>query len=192
MAVLLFFMADPIGCVPSIVALVKDFEFRRQQWILLRESLISLGLAFLFLFVGRAFLNTILIQQFAVTLSGGILTFLVALNMIFPNQPDELLPQAIVEEPFVFPIATPMISGGGIFALVLILAKQAPLSHVCLAITLAWIPLIAVVVASSYFLKILGRRGLIVTEQLMGMLLLMFSVDLILQGLQQFHTAAHV
>jgi multiple antibiotic resistance protein len=189
MAILLFFMADPIGCVPTMVALLKDFEFRRRQWILFREALFSLALAFVFLFLGEAFLNTILIQSFAVVMSGGILTFLVALNMIFPKQTDEGAPQPLLQEPFVFPIATPMISGGGIFALVLILSKQAPLVDVCLAIILAWIPLIAIVVASSYFLKILGRRGLIVTEQLMGMLLLMFSVDLVLKGLQEFHSA---
>ena len=189
MAILLFFMADPIGCVPSMVALLKDFEFRRRQWILFREALFSLVLAFVFLFLGEAFLNTILIEPFAVEMSGGILTFLVALNMIFPKQTDEESPQTLLQEPFVFPIATPMISGGGIFALVLILSKQAPLTDVCLAIFLAWIPLVAIVVASSYFLKILGRRGLIVTEQLMGMLLLMFSVELILKGLHQFNNA---
>jgi multiple antibiotic resistance protein len=187
MAIMLFFMADPIGCVPTIVALVKDFEFRRQRWILFRESLISLGIVFLFLFLGNAFLHTILIKPFAVEISGGILTLLVALRMIFPEQTDESTPQAIAQEPFVFPIATPMISGGGIFALVLILSKQAPLAEVCFAIVLAWIPLIAIVVASSYFLKLLGRRGLIVTEQLMGMLLLMFSVGLVLSGLHEFH-----
>ena len=186
MAIVIFFMADPIGCVPAIVALVKDFEFKRQQWILFREAILSLGLAFLYLFVGDAFLHSIRIEPFAVELSGGILTLLVAINMVFPQHMEGPEERVLAQEPFVFPIATPMISGGGIFALVLILSKQAPLVDVCLAILLAWIPLIAIVVAASYFLRVLGRRGLIVTEQLMGMLLLMFSVNLILSGLHQF------
>ena len=71
-------------------------------------------------------------------------------------------------------------------ALILVLSKQAPLIDVCFAIILAWIPIIAIVVASAYFLEFLGKRGLVVTAQLMGMLLLMFSVDLILGGLRQY------
>lgn len=186
MAILLFFIADPIGSIPTMVALLKDFSFQRQRLILLREALISLGLAFLFLFLGERFLHTILIRPYAVTMSGGILTFLLALRMIFPSSPGGDGPRPLASEPFVFPIATPMLSGGGTFALILVLSKQAPLPFVCLAIILAWIPLIAIVVASAYFLKLLGKRGLLITAQLMGMLLLMFSVGLILNSLQSF------
>ena len=184
MAVLLFFMADPIGSIPGMVALLKDFPFHRQRIILLREAFISLGIAFLFLFVGNRFLETVLIRPYAVEMSGGILTFLVAFRMMFPREASKN--STLAEEPFVFPIATPMLSGGGTFALILVLSKQAPLASVCLAIVLAWIPLIAIVIASTYFLKLLGKRGLIVVAQLMGMLLLIFSVDLILNSLRTF------
>ena len=186
MAIMLFFIADPIGSVPFVVALLKDFSFHRQRVILFREALISLGLAFLFLFLGEKFLDTILIEPYAVEISGGILTLLISLSMIFPKQSDEEKTPSLAEEPLVFPIASPMLSGGGVMALILVLSKQAPLIDVCFAIILAWIPIIAIVVASAYFLEFLGKRGLVVTAQLMGMLLLMFSVDLILGGLRQY------
>ena len=192
MALTLFFMANPIANVPVFVSLVKDFDFRRQRWILFRESIISLVLMYAFLFLGEPFLNTILIEQYAVELSGGVLVLLIALNMIFPAHSEESGTKASEREPFVVPIATPLLAGGGCFALTMILAKQAPLANVSLAIILAWIPVIIVVVASSYLQRILGRRGLIATEQLMGMLLMMMAVGLLLKGFQGFSAQAHV
>ena len=191
MALMLFFMANPIGNVPVFVSLVKDFEFRHQRWILFRESIISLVLMYLFLFLGEPFLNTILIDQYAVELSGGILVFLIALNMIFPDHSEDSGPKATAREPFVVPIATPLIAGGGCFALTMILAKQAPAANVSLAIIIAWIPVIAIVVASAYLQRILGRRGLVATEQLMGMLLMMLAVGLLLKGLHGFDLQTH-
>ena len=192
MALTLFFMANPIGNVPVFVSLVKDFEFRRQRWILFRESIISLALMYIFLFLGEPFLNTILIEQYAVELSGGVLVFLIALNMIFPAHTEGSEAKTSEREPFVVPIATPLISGGGCFALTMILAKQAPLANVSLAIILAWIPVIIIVVASSYLQRILGKRGLVAAEQLMGMLLMMMAVGLLLKGLHGFSAQAHL
>lgn len=192
MALMLFFMANPIGNVPVFVSLVKDFDFRHQRWILFREAIFSLVLMYIFLFLGEPFLNTILIEQYAVELSGGILVFLISLNMIFPVHAEEKGQKAPAKEPFVVPIATPLISGGGCFALTMILAKQAPIANVSLAIILAWIPVIIIVVASAYLQKILGRRGLIAAEQLMGMLLMMLAVGLLLRGLHGFGAQAHI
>lgn len=185
-------MANPIGNVPVFVSLVKDFEFRHQKWILFREAIFSLVLAYFFLFLGEPFLNTILIESYSVSLAGGILVFLIALNMIFPKLPEEKGGKGVSHEPFVVPIATPLISGGGVFALTMILAKQAPVANVSLAILIAWIPVIIIVVGSVYLQKILGKRGLTATEQLMGMLLMMLSVELISRGLHGFSSQTHL
>ena len=192
MALTLFFIANPIGNVPVFVYLTKDFDFRHQRWILFREAIFSLILAYFFLFLGKPFLNTILIEQYSVNLAGGILVFLIALNMIFPVHSEEKGSKAAVHEPFVVPISTPLISGGGVFATVLLLATQAPIANVSLAILVAWIPVIIIVVASVYLQKILGRRGLIAVEQFMGMLLMMLSIHMITKGLHTFGHQAHV
>lgn len=192
MALMLFLMANPIGNIPIFVSLVKNFEFRHQRWILFRESLFSLVLAYFFLFLGEPFLNTILVESYSVSLSGGILVFLISINMIFPPQSEGAGTKISAKEPFVVPISTPLITGGGCFALIMILAKQAPLANVSLAILMAWIPVILIVTASVYLQKILGKRGLIATEQLMGMLLMMMAVGLISKGLHGFGAQAHV
>lgn len=192
MALMLFIMANPVGNVPVFVSLVKDFDFRHQRWILFRESIFSFILVYIFLFLGEPFLNTILIEQHSVELAGGILVLLIALTMIFPPQSEEKGPQGMQKEPFVVPIATPLISGGGVFALTMILAKQAPLANVSLAILVAWVPLCIVVVASAYLQKILGKRGLIAVEQLMGMILMIIGVGLLIKGLHGFNTHAQI
>lgn len=189
---MLFLIANPIGNIPVFVSLIKDFEFRHQRWILFRESIFSLVLAFFFLFVGEPFLKTVLVEQYAVYLSGGILVFLISLNMIFPVHTEEKGAKTLSHEPYVVPIATPLISGGGVFSTILILAKQAPLANVSLAILIAWVPVFVIVCASVYLQKILGRRGLIATEQLMGMMLLMLSISLITKGLHAFGASAHI
>jgi multiple antibiotic resistance protein len=192
MTLMLFFMANPLGNIPVFVSLVKQFEFRRQRWILFREAILSLVLAYFFLFLGEPFLNTIHIQQYSVNLAGGVLVLLISINMIFPVVSEETGPKVLRQEPFVVPIATPLLSGGGVFTLIMILSKQAPLANVSLAILLAWIPVIIIVVASVYLQKILGKRGLIAIEQFMGMLLMMMAIQLLTRGLHTFGSLAHV
>ena len=75
----LFLVANPIGCAPVVLALIKDYDFERQKKILLREGLFSLLVAFAFLFIGEAFLNTLQIEQYSVKIGGGVLLFLVSL-----------------------------------------------------------------------------------------------------------------
>lgn len=192
MALMLFLIANPIGNIPVFVSLTKDFDFRHQRWILFRESVTSLILAFVFLFVGEPFLKTVLIEQYSVFLSGGILVFLISMDMIFPKHSDEKGPKPLAQEPFVVPIATPLISGGGVFSTILILAKQAPVANVSIAILIAWIPVFFIVIAAVYLQKILGRRGLIATEQLMGMMLLMLAINLLTKGLHAFSAQGHL
>ena len=192
MALMLFLIANPIGNIPVFVSLTKDYDFRHQRWILFRESLFSLLLAFVFLFVGEPFLKTVLVEQYSVYLSGGILVTLISIDMMFPAHSDDKGAKSLSHEPFVVPIATPLISGGGVFSTILILAKQAPLSHISLAILIAWIPVFFIVIAAVYLHKLLGKRGLIATEQLMGMLLLMLAVGLLTKGFHAFAAQTHI
>lgn len=185
-ALTLFLVANPIGNTPTFVSLVKDFDFARQRAILFREALFSLLIAFFFLFIGEPFLEMIHIEQYSVSISGGILLFVVALNMIFPPKPiggNDKKPQ----EPFIVPIATPLISGGGVFTTIIIYAKQdMGMLLLSLGILVAWTAIIAVVVSSVYLQQILGRRGLLAMEQLMGMLLAMLSTEIIVSGVHNF------
>jgi multiple antibiotic resistance protein len=183
-ALTLFLVADPLGNVPIFAALLKDFPVKRQKKILLRESLFSFLIAIAFLFAGENFLSALQIQNYALRVCGGTLLFIVALNMIFPPPKDR---KAHPKEPFIVPIATPLITGGGLLSTILIFAQQENnIPKVFFATLIAWVGITACVVASCFFNKLLGRRGLLALEQLMGMLLALLATELIVKGITDF------
>ena len=191
-ALTIFLVANPIGNIPGIIALLKDFSFERQKKILLREGLFSYFIAIAFLFIGEQFLEIIQIKEYSVSVSGGVLLVIVSLEMIFPPPPPkgaDHLPQ----EPFIVPIATPLITGGGVLSTILIYAaKVQNYPKIALAITIAWVFVIAIVVGSAYLLKVLGKRGLLALEQLMGMVLLLIAVEILSSGIRLFIKALSV
>lgn len=185
-ALTFFLVANPIGNTPAIIALVKDFEFERQKKILLREGFIALFIALFFQYFGELFLGSLYVQDFTVSITGGTLLFLVALEMIFSaGTPNASKPRKL--EPFIVPIATPILSGPGLMAIIMLYSRQeANNLKITLAILLAWVFVLAVVNAAPYLQKFLGQRGLVALEQLMGMILAMMSTSLVLKGIKLF------
>ncbi|KAF3362955.1 UPF0056 inner membrane protein yhgN [Chlamydiales bacterium STE3] len=185
-ALTFFLVTNPIGNSPTILALVKNYDFERQKKTLLREGLISFFIAIFFQYLGERFLGLLQVSDFAMTLCGGILLLILALSMIFPK--NETAQQQIPpQEPFIVPIATPLLSGPGVLTMIMLFARQeANDLKISLAILLAWSGVIAVLIAAPYMQRILGKRGLTTLEQLMGMLLSMISMSMIVNGLRLF------
>lgn len=185
-ALTFFLVTNPIGNSPAIVALIKDYDFARQKKIMLREALISLALALFFQYFGEFFLTQLHVQDFAVTLCGGILLFLVALNMIFAlSQPAEMV--TLKQEPFIVPIATPLLSGPGLLTIIMLYSREIDNNlKISAAILLAWVGVTFVLVVAPYLQKILGKRGLVALEQLMGMILSMIAMEMIVKGFALF------
>jgi len=185
-ALSLFLVANPIGNTPAFVALVKDFDLNRQKKILFRESIFSFLIAVTFLFVGGPFLQALQIETYSLSLCGGILLFVVALNMIFPpHVPNETA--HIPKDPFIVPIAIPLITGGGVLSTVMIFAEEVQdTPKMFLAACIAWFFITIIVVSAAYLQKILGKRGLIALEQLMGMMLALMSMELLVKGSTKF------
>jgi multiple antibiotic resistance protein len=185
-AVTLFLIANPVGTIPVVLSLVRGLPFDRQKKVLFREAMIALLLALFFQFFGKVFLGALNIQQFAVTLGGGVAVFLVSLKMIFPVDHQEG-DAAAKTEPLVVPIATPLIAGPGLLAVIMLYSQQeSDILKMTGAILIAWIGITAVLTFSPYVQKLLGRRGMIALEQLMGMVLAMMSVDMLVNGTMLF------
>ncbi len=190
LALSFFLIANPIGNIPTVVALVKDFPFQQQRKIVLRESIFSFIVAISFQFVGAELLNYLHIETDTVSITGGLLLMLVALGMIFPkDEPKETL--ALKREPFLVPIATPIITGGGVMSAIMIYLSDThdPLL-VSSALVLAWCGVIPVMLLSPYLKKLLGDRGLLALEQFMGMVLALLSMRLLVQGFRIFLTGS--
>jgi len=118
-------------------------------------------------------------------------SFFVAIYMIFPPK-ISLQNTQNLQEPFLVPIATPLLAGGAVLTTILVANAEMPTSDVFYGITLAWIPITIIVTASVYLQKFLGKRGVIALERLMGMLLCMLAVKIITNGIAQFVAKTHL
>lgn len=191
-ALTLFIIANPIGVTPVIVSLIKDFDFKRQRFIAFREAMLALFLALFFQYFGEVFLNALQIKPFAVTITGGLLLFAVALSMIFSFHESTEEAKQVKQEPFFVPIATPIISGPGLLATIMILSQRENNNFkLTMAILLAWIPVTAVMTFAPYLQKIFGKRGLAGMEQLMGMILALLSMELVVKGTAMLYHAIY-
>src|SRR5262249_30445797 len=111
--------------------------------------------------------------------------FLIALRMIFPSH-GSLSGDPLEGEPFVVPLAIPLVAGPSTLATLLLL-QSAPASTsagLATAVTIAWLLTALILLSSTFMYRLLGERGLIAMERLMGMLLVMVSVQMLLNGLR--------
>jgi multiple antibiotic resistance protein len=188
MVLMLFVIIDPIGITPAVVALTKDFGFEKQRHIIIREVLLGFGIALFFQYFGDFFLNQIAIQDFALRIAGGILLFLVALEMIFPQVTSALKTDAKnKQDPFIFPIATPLLAGPGLLTLLMLLSRtKIPPLKITAAVTIAWIFAAIVLAVAPYLHRICGKAGLLILEQIMGLFLAFVALELFLTGVKLF------
>ncbi|MEI8328910.1 MAG: MarC family protein [Chlamydiia bacterium] len=186
----LFLLMDAIGNVPLFIALLKDFDPKQQRKIIVRELLIALGIIILFAVLGEIFLLFLRIEQYTISITGGIILFLIALKMIFPTAISQNEIQATPTEPFIVPLATPFIAGPAVIASVMLYAKSEPFIVTLTAIFIAWIFTTLILMGSSHLLKFLGHKGLIAGERLMGLILTLLAVQMFLEGISSYVTSS--
>lgn len=185
LALTFFLVANPIGNSPAVLALIKKYSFDRQKKIVIRETLFALIIALFFQFFGEYFLDLLHVSHAALALTGGLVLFLVALQMLF-HQPDDegTLEQ---QEPFIVPIALPLVSGPGLMTMIMVnAAQEADNFKITSAILIAWVGVALVLVTSPYLNKIVGKHGMAALEQVMGMVLGLLSVQMLVSGLQVY------
>ena len=186
LALTFFLVANPIGNSPTILALLKNCDFARQRKIMFRESIFSMLLAFFFQFFGEVFLKLLHISHSALTLTGGLILLMTALSMIFQEPEDVAKPQS-KREPFIVPIATPLLSGAGLMTMIMVSAAAEPSNlKISLAILIAWFGVTIVLVTAPYLQKVMGKRGMSALEQIMAMLLGLMSFEMLIKGLDLF------
>ncbi len=184
-AVLLFFLMDPLGNIPVLLSVLKGLSPGRQRIIILREVLIALLILLVFLFTGEALLSFLQLQQESVTIAGGIILLIIGLRMIFPR-PGGVMGTQPGEEPFIVPIAIPMIAGPSVLAMLILMTKNEPglIMNWFFALLLAWVIASSILLSAPFLYKILKERGLKAIERLMGMILVMMAVQMLLNGIK--------
>lgn len=184
----LILVMDPLGNVPVFLTILNSVDPKRRRYLILRETFIAFLVLMLFLFFGKYILEGMKISEPALSIAGGIILFLIALKMIFPTEDLDGRSKNIAE-PFIVPLAIPLIAGPSTLTVVMLLATQQP-NHLflwSLALTIAWLFCSIILVFSDLLRKILGERGLHAIERLMGMILTTMAVQMFLTGIAQFY-----
>ena len=181
--ILLFLVMDPLGNVPLFVSALAGVPVERRTRVLVREMLIALGVLLGFLFGGRATLDLLGIREESISIAGGIVLFLISIRMLFPAQ-HGATGEPVRAEPFIVPMAIPLLAGPSTFATLILLAGQvgAGPAHLAGALLAAWTASAAILLASPALHRLLGERGLMAMERLMGLLLVALSVQMLLDG----------
>ena len=186
-ALLLFLILDPLGNIPVFLSVLKPLPPRRQRIVVVRELLIALVVLMLFLWCGKYALELMHLREESVSIAGGIVLFLIGIRMIFPP-PEGLMGEMPEGEPFIVPMAIPLVAGPSGMAAVILMGSNEParLGDWSLALFIAWAATAAILFSATYLYKWLGQRVLVAVERLMGMLLVAISVQMLMDGIATY------
>jgi multiple antibiotic resistance protein len=184
-AATLFFVMDPLGNIAVFNGVLSRFSPRRRAQITARELVIALAIMLVLLFAGTRILNFLGLTQPSLNIAGGVLLFIIALRMIFPGGGEVATAK---DEPFIVPLAMPMVAGPSTIAILLLLSSTEPerIWEWCTALVIAWAAATIILTASPFLLRVFGDRGLRALERLMGMLLVLLATQLLLNGVREF------
>lgn len=182
----LFLLMDPLGNIPIYVSLLKDLPPKRQRIVIFRELLIALAVIILFTFLGEHLLNLLHVGEETILIAGGLILFMIALRMIFPKSKDAYSDSPEQGEPFIVPLAIPLVAGPSVLAAVMIYSHRESDGVLITAICIAWALSTLILISAPFLKKILGIRGIIACERLMGLLLTLMAVQMFLDGIVPF------
>jgi multiple antibiotic resistance protein len=192
----IFIVVDPFGIVPFFISLTAGFDARRRRATVLKASLIAFVVLLLFIFAGNSILRFLGIQPGSFYIAGGILLFLVSIDLLFgkpartKTQPQEAggeHPAVERDDVSIFPLAVPMLAGPGTITTILLYvsagrgAAELGVLAACVAVALACAAL--TMSSSTAFLRVLGRTGVSVIERIMGIVLAGLSVQFVYDGI---------
>lgn len=184
----LFVVIDPIGLAPMFVAMTSGMERAQRLRIAATSCIVAICILTAFAIAGQRLLDFVGISLAAFRISGGILLFITALDMLFERRTARREEKAddVVNDPSVFPLAMPLIAGPGALASVILMASGAGWD-VTATVIVVMIGVVAIVFAlfmmSGLIERILGNTGIVVATRLMGMILAALSVQFVLDGL---------
>lgn len=185
---MLTLVMDPLGNIPLFISALKEVPEARKRRIVIRELFIALGIMLFFLLFGKYLVSLLAIDLTAMAVAGGIVLFLIALQMIFPTHNSNFA-DSPKGEPFIVPLAIPLVAGPSVLTTVLLFSLQEPgkLGMWAGVVGTAWLINAAILGGlAGQLSRLLGQRGLLAMEKLMGMILITISVQMVMTGLKQF------
>ena len=181
--VLLILILDPLGNIATFTSALKSRPAGKRWPVILREHGIAYLVLLGFMLGGDGFLRAIGLSSASLQLAGGVILFLIALRMIFPQPAG---PEVEIPEPFIVPLAVPMIAGPSAMATVMLLASQQPtriLDWVG-ALTIAIGISAGILLSADRLQHVLGDRFVTAMERLMGLILVAVAIEMMVRGVR--------
>jgi len=192
--VLLILITDPLGNIPLFITALKQVKPERRKKVVYRECLIAFLVLLTFMFFGRNFLDVMHLTDQSMQVAGGVILFLIALKMIFPSEGGSVFgSDKLHGEPFIVPIAIPLIAGPSAMATVFLMSTREPsrMLEWIGALTICMLVTTVVFLFSGRLQKLLGEQAITALERLMGLVLTAISIEMLLGGvasyIRQFH-----
>lgn len=177
---------DGFGNIPLFITALKKVAPERRKTVLIRELGIALFIMVTFLFLGKWFLQAFGVHEYSLSIAGGIILFIISIKLVFGGD-EEPKADPKEDEPFVVPLAIPLVAGPAALSMVMIISAQQPNKLITLAAVVTASLINSVILMASFPLSnLLGKRGLIAIERLTGMMLVLMSVDMIMNGVSDF------
>jgi multiple antibiotic resistance protein len=189
-----FVVIDPPGCAPIFAGLTRDAPAAQRRSMAIRASLVAAGILVFFGLLGEDLLRTLGISLAAFRIAGGIMLFLIALEMVFERrtQRRESRAQAVEADPehddvSVFPMAIPMIAGpGSIASIMLLMARSDGLDEslaVLGALAAVLILTLLSLLAAGWLMRLLGHRAEAMLTRLLGVILAALAAQFVIDGI---------
>lgn len=193
--VTLFVVIDPPGCAPIFAGLTAGASPRQTRGMAFRACLIAALILVVFALFGEKLLGALHIELDSFRIAGGIMLFLVALEMVFERRTErrekraeELRATPEVEDVSVFPLAIPMIAGPGSIATIMLLMSRAEGTPDTLAILAALAAVMALslvfLLAAGPMMRLVGARVEAVITRLLGVLLAALAAQYVVDGIR--------
>ena len=186
--VLLLLVLDPFGSLPIFISVLRGVPPERRTRVAVREVAIAFGVLVAFMFAGQGFLTLMHLSERSLEVAGGVILLIIAIRMIFSSGSEIYSSDGGAREPFIFPLAVPLLAGPSAMATVLLLASRQPerITEWLGALTAAMAVSGIVLLASDRIRKLLGHSMVSALEKLMGLVLTAIAVEMILAGLKRY------
>jgi multiple antibiotic resistance protein len=187
---------DPPGCAPIFASLTRGTSAAHRRAMAVRSSLIAWGVLMFFALLGKPMLNALGIELASFRIAGGVMLFMIALDMVFERrtQRREVRAQSIegtpqAEDISVFPMAIPMIAGPGSIASAMLWVSRADdageVATVLAAITVVILLTLVTLLAAGPIMRVLGDRIEAMITRILGVILAALAAQFIVDGLKQ-------
>ncbi|WP_017669524.1 MarC family protein [Blastomonas sp. AAP53] len=193
--VTLFVVIDPPGCAPIYASMTTEANAQQRRSMAIRAVIVAGGILLVFALFGEVLLSALHIELDSFRIAGGIMLFLIALDMVFEKRTErrEQRAQKVIETPeiedvSIFPMAMPMIAGPGSIASVMLLVSQnsgldRALTILAALLAVLLLTLLALVTAGP-LMKLLGSKAEAVITRLLGVLLAALAAQFVIDGLR--------